>query len=138
MRNGFNFSVSKTKVVHFMRTEKLLQPPVLKMCGEIVPYDNKIKFLGLSIDEKVTCRTHIAELKVKCTTLGLLRLIASDTWGESLKMIMLLYRALIRSKLDYAAIVYGAAVGGELEKLNAIANDAMKIALGAFIRVLQW
>ena len=87
--------------------------------------------MGLNLDEKLTWRTHIGELKAKCTrTLGLLRLIAVETWGASQKMIMHAYRALIRSRLDYATIVYGASVGGELEKLTAIANDAMRIALG--------
>ena len=45
---------------------------------------------------------------------------------------MRLYRALIRPKIDYGCQVYGAASPTNLKALDAIANEAMRISLGAF------
>ena len=42
MGNGFCFLVSKTKGVHFKRTERLLQPSVPEMYGRIIPYEKEI------------------------------------------------------------------------------------------------
>ena len=47
-----------------------------------------------------------------------------------LKTLLCLYQALVRSKLDYGCIVYGAASNNILKKLDPI-ND-LRIALGAF------
>ena len=43
-----------------------------------------------------------------------------------------LYRALVRSKLDYGCIVYGAASNNILKKLDSIHHQGLRIALGAF------
>jgi len=43
-----------------------------------------------------------------------------------------LYRVLIRSKLDYASFVYGSARKSYISKLEPIANQALRLCLGAF------
>ena len=44
-----------------------------------------------------------------------------------------LYRAIIRSKIDYGSIVYGAANAATLKSPEVVANEAMRITSGAFI-----
>ena len=44
----------------------------------------------------------------------------------------MLYRALIRSKLDYGSVVYGSARESYLKCLEPIQNQALRLALGAF------
>ncbi|XP_066157746.1 uncharacterized protein [Euwallacea fornicatus] len=46
-------------------------------------------------------------------------------------MLLRIYRALIRSKLDYGSIVYASASETNLKSLNTIQNTAMRLALGA-------
>jgi len=45
---------------------------------------------------------------------------------------LVLYRSLIRSKLDYGCIVYGSARGSYLRKLDPIQNHALCLCLGAY------
>ena len=40
--------------------------------------------------------------------------------------------AIIRSKIDYGSIVYGAANAATLKSLEVVANEAMRITSGAF------
>ena len=42
------------------------------------------------------------------------------------------YRLVIRPKLDYGCIVYGAASETQLKSLSAILHEAMRLAIGAF------
>ena len=52
--------------------------------------------------------------------------------GADQKTLLCLYRALVRSKLDYGCIVYGAASNNILKKLDPIHQQGLRIALGAF------
>ena len=45
---------------------------------------------------------------------------------------LVLYRSLIRSKLDYGCIVYGAARGSYMRMLDPIQNHALRLCLGAY------
>ena len=53
-------------------------------------------------------------------------------WGSNQKTLLCLYQALVRSKLDYGCIVYGAASNNILKKLDPIYQQGLRIALGAF------
>ena len=44
----------------------------------------------------------------------------------------MLYRAIVRSKLDYGFIVYGTASNTNLRQHNSIHNSGLRLALGAF------
>ena len=45
---------------------------------------------------------------------------------------MIIYRTLIRSKIDYGSIVYDSAALQDLKALETTANEAMRIASGCF------
>ena len=53
-------------------------------------------------------------------------------WGADKKVLLRLYRSLIRSKLDYGCVVYGSARKSYLRKLDTIHNQGLRLALGAF------
>ena len=44
----------------------------------------------------------------------------------------MLYRSIVRSKLDYCCIVYGTASNANLRQLDSIHNSGLRLALGAF------
>ena len=72
-------------------------------------------------------------LKANCQKrLGILKSLLSVEWGADQSTLMHLYRALIRSRLDYGAIVYGSARTCILRELDSIPTDAMRVATGAF------
>ena len=49
-----------------------------------------------------------------------------------MEVLLHLYQALVRSKLDYGCIVYGSSAKSNLEMLDPIHNAGLRLALGAF------
>jgi ribonuclease HI len=58
--------------------------------------------------------------------------VSRTDWGGDRKTLLHLYRSLIRSKLDYGCMVYGSARKTVLQMLDPIANQGLRLALGAF------
>lgn len=132
-QNGFKFSKSKTVCMHFCQLRKAHDDPVLTLDGTPVPVVEENKFLGVVFDKKLSFIPHIKQLKVKCQkALNLLRVVAHNDWGADRKVLLNLYRTIVRSKLDYGAIVYGSARKSYLQMLDPIHNQGLRLALGAF------
>ena len=53
-------------------------------------------------------------------------------WRGNRDTILMLYRAIVGSKLDYGCIVYGTASNTNLRQLDSIHNSGLRLALGAF------
>ena len=131
--NGFKFSKTKTKCLHFCNQHKLHPDPILKLEEKDIPVVDQYKYLGLIFDKKLTFIPHINYVKKKCNkALQLLRVIAHTNWGANKKTLMKLYRTLIRSKIDYGSFIYQAARKSYLKRLYPIYHTSLRLALGAF------
>ena len=131
--NGFKFSKSKTKCVHFCNQRNCHEDPELKLDNVAIPVVEEFKFLGIIFDKKLTFKSHINYLKTKCSkALNLLKVLSHTDWGADQYTLLYLYRTLIRSKLDYGSIVYGSARKTYLKPLDTIHHQGLRIALGAF------
>ena len=132
-RNGFKFSKSKTVCMHFCQLRKAHDDPVLILDGQPIPVVEETKFLGVIFDKKLTFIPNIKKLKAKCQkALNLLRVVAHTDWGADRKILLNLYRTIVRSKLDYGCIVYGSARPSYLKTLDTIHHQGIRLALGAF------
>jgi ribonuclease HI len=131
--NGFQFSKSKSVCMHFCHKRIPHPDPELKIYSTVIPVVEETKFLGLVFDRKLTFKPHIKSLKDKCLkAINLLRVVAHTDWGADCATLLRLYRALVRSKLDYGCIVYGSARDSYIEPLDRIQNLALRVCLGAF------
>lgn len=61
-----------------------------------------------------------------------MRTIASHGWGGDNETLLHLYRALIRSRIEYGSLAYDTASDTTLTTINRIQNEALRIALGAY------
>ena len=137
LKNGFTISKNKTVAMKFIPpylNSKRKQPdPVLRLSGHPIEVVTQTKFLGLIWDSKLTFRPHIDYLKRKCVkSMNILKVLAHTDWGADQPTLLHLYRALIRSKLDYGCFVYGSANYTYIKELDIIQNKALRICLGAF------
>ena len=64
--------------------------------------------------------------------MNLFKIIAHQTWGADQSFLLTLYRTVVHSKLDYWAIVYGSARKSYLKILEPVANQVLRICLGAY------
>jgi ribonuclease HI len=133
MENGFRISKNKTVAMHFCHKYKTHSDPTLKLGDQEISFVKQTKFLGLTWDHKLTFIPHIKYLKQKCTkALNIIKVLAHTDWGADQSTLLQLYRALIRSKLDYGCIVYGSARASYIKQLDTIQNQALRLCLGAF------
>jgi ribonuclease HI len=131
--NGFRFSASKTVCVHFSRQRGINVDPQLRLGQELIQVAPEARFLGLLFDSKLTWAPHLRQLKDKCfRAMNILRALSGSSWGADRAVMLRLYRALIRSKLDYACFVYGSASGTSLKMLDSVHNEGIRLATGAF------
>ena len=132
-KNGFKFSSSKTVCVHFCNQRKLHLDPVLLLNNNPIPVVEKVKFLGLMFDKKLNFKEHISYLRCRCqSALQLLRTVSRLDWGADRETLLRLFRALVRSRLDYGSPIYGSARQSYLLKLKPVQNQGLRICLGAF------
>ena len=131
--NGFKFSKSKTKCMHLCNLRGVQPDPELYLDKTKIVVVSEFKFLGVIFDKKLSFLPHITALKKKCKkALNLLKVVAHSEWGADRKVLLRLYRSLIRSKLDYGSIVYGSARKSYLKILDSIHNEGLRLVLGAF------
>lgn len=131
--NGFNFSTEKTFATHFHKKRGLPTEPSLHLKNNPIVFKRTAKFLGMTFDQKLTWKDHIKLLKCSCMkSLNILKAVSNQTWGADRTMMLRLYRALIRSKLDYGSSIYATAKPQILNTLNPVHNSALRLCTGAF------
>ena len=131
---GFRFAAHKCKVIHFTAPRSRAQrPPIVRIGNTLLPVEESTKFLGLWWDSHLSFKKHISVLKTQCKeALNLIRVVAHLKWGGDRDTLLMLYRAIVRSKIDYGCIVYGTASNTSLRQLGSIHNSGLRLALGAF------
>ena len=138
--NGFKFSKSKTQCVHFCQMRKQHDDPVLHLYGLPIPVVEESKFLGILFDRKLSFIHHIKHLKAKCLkALKLLKMVSHTSWGADRTTLLKLYWSLVRSKLDYACIIYGSARESYLQMLDPIHNQGLRLVFELLLLlVFMW
>eukprot|EP00916_Digyalum_oweni_P019426 GHVL01032319.1.p1 GENE.GHVL01032319.1~~GHVL01032319.1.p1 ORF type:complete len:920 (-),score=34.35 GHVL01032319.1:223-2982(-) len=131
--NGFKFSTSKTVCMHLCKQRGAMPEPSLVLNGNPVKVVEEFKFLGLTFDRRLTFLKHIQYLRTSCLkALDVLKVVSHTDWGADRTVLLRLYRALIRSKLDYGCVVYGGAAKSNLRLLDTIHHQGIRLCLGAF------
>ena len=59
-------------------------------------------------------------------------MLSNTKWGGDRFVLHNMYRSLVRSKLDYGAVVYGSARKSYLKCLDTIHHQGLRLTLGAF------
>ena len=131
-RWGFKINVDKTVAVLFTHRIDKIESNIL-IRGKPIKIDKTVKFLGLIFDSKLNWNAHVAHLEEKCKKrLNLMRMLSGQTWGASKTSLLIIYRMLIRSVLDYGSIAYNNTSLANKRRLDVIQHKALRIACRAF------
>ncbi|GFU96917.1 putative RNA-directed DNA polymerase from transposon X-element [Trichonephila clavipes] len=80
---------------------------------------------GLIFDQSLRFHRHLKDLKIRsANALNILKVLANTHWGADRTSLLRLYRALIRSKLDYGSVVYSSACKSLLKILDPVHHQA--------------
>ena len=131
--HGFVFSPQKTVALHFAPGRSRELTPVLTLGGSPIDFRRETRFLGMTVDDRLSWRPHLLALKMKAMrALNILKCLSGTNWGGDRQSLLLLYRSLIRSKIDYGCVVYQAASQTNLSLLDPIHHAALRLCTGAF------
>ena len=92
--------------------------------------ETEVKFLGVVYDQKLTWNPHIIQVVEKTKkAFHLMRRLSRQDWGASKKTLLTIYKALIRSKLDYDNEAYYSAGKGQLQRLDSNSSEMSTLKL---------
>ena len=127
---GFKISVVKTKFMVFRKGKG--SRIELKLNGQQIEQVKNFKFLGMVFDQTFSWKDHIQYVIDKCLKrINILKLLSGSKWGADKNTMVILYKTLIRSIIDYGSIIYQSASKSNLHKLDVIQSQALRICCGA-------
>ena len=133
--SNWGFKINEDKTVAMIFTKKQnINPKNLEITINNVQIKlvSTVKFLGLIFDSKLSWNNHIQYLTDKSKPkINLLRSLSGHTWGASKKAMICIYRALVRSRLDYGSQIFHTASKSALDKLQMIQTTCLRLSCGA-------
>ena len=130
---GFKFSTEKTKAIRFTRSRRQEEIPTLMMDNVILPFEENVKYLGITLDKKLTFSPHITQVATEVKLrLNILKVVSNFNWGADRTTLLRLYTTLCLSKIDYGCQIYGSACKTLLEKLDVVHNMGLRLCTGAY------
>lgn len=127
----FKFSTSKTKTIHFSKHKNVSTHPRIKLANITIEFLKRLKYLCLTSDSKLTWKTILRFNKRMFTELKHHETLVQLKWGADREWVILLYKAVIRSKLEYGTIVFGTAKQTIIKSLDKIQCTTIRTAIGA-------
>ena len=90
------------------------------------------KVLGLTLDPKLTCSTHIQNISVQAhKPLQIIKALAVTGWRKQKETLMATYKAVMRPDLEYASSVWSPiASSTSIKKLQVMQNAALLTVTG--------
>lgn len=121
----------KTKIVLFTKRRQIQGFKAPKLFGKEIHLSNSAKILGVIIDAKLNFNLHIHDRINKATaTLWQCRRTFGKTWGLNAKILMWIYKSVVRPMFSYGAIIWWHRC-----KLVSVQNSLSKMQRLALISV---
>lgn len=105
------------------------------MNDQRVKLEKNPKLLGVTFDTQLTFTKHIEQTVNKAKSrLNILKSLAGSDWGQDKSTILLTYKSIIRSILEYAVPVWGPTISAtNWENLYRVEKQALRIATGCLL-----
>ena len=131
---GIKIPAGKTEVVMYnCETIPNESIPKLKVGDQTLEFKSHGKFLGMTLDNKLSWKKHFDLLIERCKKdLNFMRYLSGTSYGADKVTLITIYKTLIRSKIDYGCQAYASASQSQLARLDRIQAAALRIATGAY------
>ena len=133
-KSGLKLSQLKTHCVMFTNRRDWSFSRPLKVDGAVVEVTNSTKFLGITLDSKLSWNEHIENVCKKCK--GILmqcRRAVGPTWGFKPATMRWIYEVMVRPILSYGATIWinGTKTQNNRQLLNGVQRLANVLITGA-------
>ena len=117
LENGLTFNAAKTEVIIFTNKYRYDVPFHLSMGGQQIEYKSEVKYLGVTIDDKLRWHKHLNfKIKVAKQKLMMLKSVITKYSGPSNFLLEWAYRGIVIPSLAYGSIAWHT----RLKNLNVI------------------
>lgn len=116
------FATHKTQLLNISRTSPALR---LAFDGEVLTPKDEVEVLGVTYDSKLTFKTHIERLAREAS--GKLAILRRISWLLDSKGLETLYKAQVRSSLEFACLAWGGAANIHLVLLDKVQDRATRL-----------
>ncbi|XP_023213581.1 uncharacterized protein LOC111632566 [Centruroides sculpturatus] len=123
------FNPKKTKAIIFSKgsTPSLYRrKSVIKMNGKSIQVENQLKYLGITLDNRLTCLPHATSIKENCSkTFNNLARVAKVSWGLGKEALELIYKGAFLPRVTYGATAWYQAANKAVirRKLNSAQRE---------------
>jgi hypothetical protein len=129
--NSMRRNIAKTHTVSYSRKTNVLSYEY-QLCHAAITSTSSINDLGVSFDSKLHFHNHVYLIFSEC--IKLLGLICSLTFRfSSLDCFCMLYFTLVRSKLEYASVVWNSITSTDANKLECVQQKFASVCFYCFV-----
>ena len=131
-KTGVEFCTNKTQVLFFTKS-RFVPYKNLHLYGDSLPWSKDAKYLGITIDHKLTFRKHIQNrVAAAKRKLMILRQALGNVWGPSPAITKWAYTGVVRPSLTYGSVVWAhkAKTPPMVRKLNSLQRIALNMISG--------
>ena len=124
-------SVLSNKCIIFSKSRSAIRAkPDLSLYGDLLSYYPHIKFLGITLDNRMTFTKHFEEKLERCNQkFHRLRILVNKKWGPSPETILQIYKHCVRPIFEYgivSAIIVSETV---ITKIQRVQSSFIRLAL---------
>ncbi|GFW22014.1 RNA-directed DNA polymerase from mobile element jockey [Trichonephila clavipes] len=124
-------NVAKTEAVFFTRKTRLNYPDIY-LHNERIPWSQSTKYLGVTLDKKLTFKQHITRIRENFIKKALtFSHLISRRSKLSRSNKLLIYSSLLRPVITYASPVWSFAANTHIKKLEVLQNKTLRQILKA-------
>jgi hypothetical protein len=129
----FAFNVSKSTAIIFARAgRRFIQPRPVKLFGEPIQSVDTTRYLGVTLDTRLTCSPHIDQVRKKTAQrIGMMGPLLNRKSDLSVRNGVQVYKQLIRPVMDYTCPTWRSATYTHFRILQALQSKCLRLATSA-------
>ena len=105
---------------------------IIKIGDTPLRNDSEPTYLGVTFDQRLTWKPQLAKAEGKARRkLAILRKLSGTTWGANHKILKTVYQGSVRPHLEYSSTAWSTAAKANLNTLDKVQNQALRIMTGA-------
>ena len=118
----------KTKVLIFSKFPTAIRAePALSLYGDLLSYYPRIKFPGITFDNRMTFTKHFEKILERCNRkFHRLKILVNKKWGPSPSTILQIYKQCVRPIFEYGIVSTSETV---ITKIQRVQNSFIRLVL---------
>lgn len=129
--HNFQISTEKTTAVLFRKGKPKNTYDNLKLGNSDISWKNEVRYLGVNLTYNLNWNSHINNRITKASKgLNILRALCGTEWGADPTTLLMVYKNLIRSHLDFGGQYFNNASKNSLKKLDQTQFEALRQITG--------